>query len=175
MKKVTVFLIIACVIVGITTITLGSNDDGVSEWEEPSADDRGDDPNYSLYRWAGDSDSMKIWSDATASATQSSSGHSVSACTMLGSVTDPWLEGQYALYATLNHDWVNDNDRDGNNDGDGEWQRRISIWTHADDKDWWDSYDPSDTIEYCMADGWVSAKDTRTPSVRYGASVYVPW
>ncbi len=166
MKKATVFLIIACVIIAVTTITLGSNNIGEWEWESPDGDE--------VSRTALDSD-YKLWSDAYTSATQSKTGHSVSASTTLGSFRDPWLAGQYALYATLNHDWVSDNNRDGDGDDEGEWEEYISRWTNADDKDWWASYDPSATIEYCIARGWISAKDTRTPSVRYGTNVYIPW
>ena len=164
MKNFSIFLAISFIIVTLATITLGANNQGESERISPSGDE--------ITRSAYDAD-YKLYSEAYTSATQGTTGHSVSASNTPGSFNDPWLAGSYARYATLNHDWVNN--RDGDNDGDGEWEGYISRWTNANDKDWWNSYDPSSTIEYCVTNGWISAKDIRTPSVRYGTSVYIPW
>lgn len=78
-----------------------------------------------------------------------------------------------AVYAYLNHDWVDESNK--RDEDDDDWERHLAEDSSVDDTDWGDSYDATETIEYCVTDGWATARDMRTPSVWYGTSVYIPW
>ncbi len=150
----------------------GVNRGGVIEWEDPHENRRGRDPNYTVHRRAYDNDD-KVWSDASTDASQSILGHSVHASVNVYSRRSGFLKGSYTVSATLNQDWVEpDNKWDGES---GQWFVYLSKHASTSDIDWFDSYVPRDTIEYCLADGCAKAKDVRTRSVRWRTSVYIPW
>ena len=163
MNRLSVFLMIM-LIIGVLTITAsGINNGGTYELANPEDE--------SIERVAYDSDDS-VWSEANTSASNGL-GHTVSAGCDVYSIIDPFLYGSYAVYANLNHDWV---DSDNSSDGDDDdWDRYLNEGAYTGDTDWWDSYDETETIEYCTTDGWATARDSRTPSVRNGTSVYIPW
>ena len=164
MKRFYIFLIIAFIISTVTIISYAYNNLGTYEIGGP--------PFNSINRYAYDSDGP-VWSDANTSAHDGLGGHTVSSGSNVYSVRDWHLYGLYDVNARLNHDWVNKkNQRD--HDADS-WQVYLNKDAYTMDTDWWDSYNPVDTIEYCIADCVATANDIRTPSVIYGTNCYIPW
>lgn len=179
MKRITIFLtlmLILCSIVAFTQLLKASpsgNDLGTAEWEDPPEHLRGDSPNYTVYRNAGDND-VKVWSYADTSASQAVLGHSVSASVSANSVRSGFLHGKYTVNTTLYQDWVDsDNTWDG---GSGQWFTYLQQgYASTSDMDWFDSYVPRETIQKCFADGYATAKDVRHRSANWKTFSYIPW
>ncbi len=165
MKRLSVFLIIIFTICSLTIIAQGYNNRGMYETNGP--------PFNSINRSAYDSDDSGIvYSDAQTSAHAGLLCHRVTSLSSVNAVRDANLYGQYDVNARLNHDWVDEKrrrDHDAN-----KWNTYLNESANTWDSDNGD-FDPSDTIEYCIADCVAFAKDVRKPGIIYSTNCYIPW
>ncbi|MCE2400180.1 hypothetical protein J4G08_04750 [Candidatus Poribacteria bacterium] len=171
MKHVAIFLTLMLILCTIATFTSllkaspGTNRGGTEEVVDPPPIPA------SVTRTAYDGD-VEVWSSAGTKAWQGI-GHQVKASTRVRAMTSQFLKGTYTVSATLNHDWVIEmNKWDGRS---GEWRRYLNKGAYTSDMDWFNMYDTTDTIEYCLADGYATARDVRESSKRWSTSVYIPW
>lgn len=164
MNRLSVFLMTVLIIVTLTITASSINNRGTYELVYPAEE--------KIERLAYDSDGV-VWSDAKTSADDGPFGHTVESSVNVYSSIDPFLRGSYAVYAYLNHDWVDESNK--RDEDDDDWYRHLHEDSYVGDTNWGDSYDETETIEYCVTDGWATARDIRTPSVWYGTSVYIPW
>ena len=141
--------------------TLGANRSGKSEREVPEAKKRHPDDPYVIHREASDDVDPELYSSVSLKAGDALTGitpnlgHQVSAsanvCTKnYGQFSANYnFFGSYGVSATIYHDWVpSDESSDMKSN---TWRGWLGVYASVNDVDWFDYYDPQETIADCAA------------------------